>query len=280
MATDSTARSQYLALLAAADGGRDRLEVALALARAAWSRMARGRGALHVRRPVTLRHDGVRYRVPPFDNSFVSASPGEANGPVVRELLALLATRPQRWVLDIGANIGFVSLTLAQRFRDRRVLSVEPIPWLAEALRDSARLNDYAHLHVAHCALADAHELTLQVPRLDRVWFTTLSSGAEHASAEARRVPREPVVVPAMTLDALCEREGIATGDIAAVKIDVEGAESWVLATGERALAARPPVVFEALTEAHLAEVRTVLERLGYAALRPLDRTNFVATER
>lgn len=278
MASDSTARSQYLALLAAADRPGDQLELAAALARAAWSRLTRGRGALHVRRPVTLRHEGVRYRVPPFDNSFVSASPGEANGPVVRELIALLTTRPQRWVLDIGANIGFVSLTLAQRFRERRVLSVEPIPWLAEALRESARLNGFDHMQVAHCALADASELALQVPRLDGVWFTTLSSGAEHASAEALRVPRERVVVPAMTLDALCVREGISAQDIACVKIDVEGAESWVLATGERSLVARPPVVFEALTPAHLADVRAVLERLGYAALRPLDRTNFVAT--
>jgi len=280
MASTTSARSQYLALLAAADGPGDRLEIALALARAAWSRVVRGRGALHVRRPVTLHHQGVRYRVPPFDNSFVSASPGEANGPVLRELLTLLAARPQHWVLDIGANIGFVSLTMAQRFRDRHVLSVEPIPWLAEALRESARLNGYSHLHVAHCALADARELSLQVPRLDDVWFTTLSSGAEHSSAEAQRVPRETLVVPAMPLDALCEREGIAAADIAAVKIDVEGAESWVLATGTRALAARPPVVFEALTEAHLSEVRGVLERLGYAAVRTLSRTDFVATER
>ncbi len=278
MPTPSSALSQYLALIAAAEGPSDRLEIALAIARASVHRIVRGRGALHVRRAVTLRHEGIRYRVPPFDNSFVSASPGEANGPVVRELLAQLTSRPQPWILDIGANIGFVSLLLAQRHRDRRVLSVEPIPWLADALRESAHANGFDHVTVANFALADAAEITLEVPRLDGVWFTTLSSGASHASAEARTVECQQVRVPAMTLDALCQQESIGPEQIACVKIDVEGAEAWVLETGRAALAAGPPIVFEALTPEHLAEIRGVLDSLGYAGLRSLDRTNFLAT--
>ena len=273
------ARSIYLGLLASAEGVAGKTEVALALARAAWSRMRRGRGALHVRRPVVIASGGIRWWVPPFDNSFASTTPGRDNGRVLPALTELLAERPQPVCLDIGANLGFVCMPLARRFPARRIVAVEPVPWLADALVRTARLNGFAGVTVVAKAIAGAATLELAVPVLAGVHFTTLSTGLERAEGEIAATQSTRVEVPALTLDALLDEVGAGPEQVACVKIDVEGAEALALSTGPRALSARPPVVFEALSSAKRAEVETALRGLGYARFDTIDTTDFLARE-
>ncbi len=279
MAPNSDARALYLQLLAAAESPSDKLEMASAIVRAAYSRLTRGRGALHVRRPIVVRLDGLRYSVPAYDNSFASGEPGEAYSPVVPELVRLLEQRPQPVCVDIGANIGLVCMTIAKRFPAKRVVAIEPIPWLAKALVHTAALNGFSHVTVVPRAIAGGAELELAVPVMDGIYFTTLSSGAQSTSAQAPTPERSRFRVPAVGLDALLAELAIAPTDLACVKIDVEGAEALALATGREALtAAHPPVVFEALTAACRAEVEGVLGAFGYHEFRAIDSTNFVAT--
>ena len=142
MAPNSDARALYLQLLAAAESPSDKLEMASAIVRAAYSRLKRGRGALHVRRPIVVRLDGLRYSVPAYDNSFASGEPGEAYSPVVPELVRLLEQRPQPVC----------------------VVAIEPIPWLAKALVHTAALNGFSHVTVVPRAIAGEAELELAVP--------------------------------------------------------------------------------------------------------------------
>lgn len=265
-------------MLSRAQGAGGKLEVAMAILRALLSRLRHGRGALHVRRPVVIEFEGVRWWIPPRDNSFVSAAPGEDNSPVVPELLRLLAERPQAVCLDIGANLGFVCMTLARRYPDRRIVAVEPIPWLADALERTAKLNGFARVTVVPRAIAAVKSIELAVPCVAGVYFTTLSSSAERSSAEAASARQEHFTVPAVGLDALLAELGIAPEELACVKIDVEGAEALALATGARALSARPPVIFEALSDAQRLDVEAVLSGFGYTAYRKIDWSNFVAT--
>lgn len=272
------ARELYFGLLASVEGIGGKLELVSAFLRAGLSRALHGRGALHVRRPVVLAHGGIRWFVPPWDNSFASSAPGERSSPVVPALLRLLAMRPQHVCIDVGANLGFVCMTLAHRFPERRFVAVEPIPWLAEALRRTALLNGYEHVTVVDRAVAGVPVLELEVPRQAGVWFTTLSSSASGASSDAAAMPREIVSVAAVELDRLIADLGVAPGEVACLKIDVEGAEALALATGPRLLAAHPPIVFEALTVEHRAGVEALLCGHGYATFRPIDSTNFIAT--
>lgn len=280
MASYSDARSLYLQLFAAAEGPGDKLEMARAIARAVYSRLTRGRGALHVRRPIVVRLEGLRYSVPVRDNSFASGEPGEANSPVVPALLGLIATRPQSVCLDIGANLGLVCMTLAQRFPDKRVVAVEPVPWLVESLQRTVRLNAFSHVTVVPRAIAAVAELELSVPVMDGVHFTTLSSGTESASTQAPTAERTRFRVAGIGLDALLAELGIAPSDLACIKIDVEGAEALALATGRAALStAHPPVVFEALTADLRSQVEELLRACGYDTFRAIDSKNFVATK-
>jgi FkbM family methyltransferase len=275
---NSQARAVYLALLGAAEGAGGKFEVAVALARAAVSRLSHGRGALHVRRPIVIAANGVRWWVPPFDNSFASTLPGNDTSDVVPEIRRLLGKRPQRVCLDIGANLGVVCMTLAREFADRAFVAVEPVPWLADSLERTARLNGFGNVTVIGKALADVPSLELVVPTVGGVRMTALSSGAPVASPQAAGMTPERHTVPGIRLDELLDGLGIAPAELACVKIDVEGLEARALATGGRALSAHPPVLYEALTPEIGRDVEAVLRGFGYRTFRALDHQNFVAS--
>lgn len=274
---DVRASALYLELLGCVEGLGGKAEVATAIARAAWSRARHGRGALHVRRPVVLHAAGLRWFVPVRDNSFASTSPGHDNNAVMPELRRLLAARPQRVCVDIGANLGFVSVPLAHEYPEHRFVAVEPVPWLADAIERSAQLNHLTNLAVVARALAPTPSVELAIPTVGAVRLTTLSSAAEQSSREARGRTVERLQVPAMTLDAVFEELAIEPGEVACLKIDVEGLEPEVLATGERALSAHPPVLFEALGADALGRVEQVLRGFGYGRFVALDAQNFRA---
>lgn len=278
MAAAADAQSLYFGLLASAEGVAGKSEIAGAIARAAVSRVTRGRGALHVRRPVVLSCAGLRWWVPPLDNSFASTVPGRDNNCVMPELRRLLAMRPNGVCLDVGANLGFVCMPLAREFPEHRFVAVEPVPWLADALERSAQLNHLTNVTVAARAIADSPSIELAIPTVGGVHLTTLSSGSDHASPEAAGKTMARHRVPAVTLDALLEELGIAPAELACVKIDVEGLEAEALSTGRMALSARPPVLFEALRPALRERAESVLRSIGYREFRPLDEQNFAAT--
>jgi hypothetical protein len=64
----------YLNLLRSAERLGGKLEVGAAIGRVLVSRLSSGRGALHVRQPVVLAAGGLRWRGPPYDNSFATFS--------------------------------------------------------------------------------------------------------------------------------------------------------------------------------------------------------------
>lgn len=270
--------AQYLRLLGSAEGVADKFEVGAGIARSLFARLLGQRGALHVRRSVVVTEGGIRWCVPPWDNSFASAAPGEENSPVVPELLRQMAASSKSTCIDVGANLGYVCMTVAHRFPAKRVVAIEPIPWLAEALVRTATLNGFRHVSVVNRAAAPMEFVDLAVPRLRGVWLSTLSSGATRSSLDAGQAPRETVRVRAQPLDEILAVQGVAPEDVAVVKIDVEGAEAAVLATGPRLLAARPPVLFEAFDSELRTAVEGVLRGFGYRRFEPIDAKNFTAT--
>lgn len=273
----ATASALYFDLLASAEGMDGKAEMASAIARAAVSRVMHGRGALHVRRPVVLQAAGLRWYVPARDNSFASTKPGQDNNSVMPELRRLLHARPQPVCIDIGANLGFVSVPLAHERPDRRFVAIEPVPWLADAIERTAQLNHLGNLTVVARALADTDSIELAIPTVGGVHLTTLSSAAGQASPEARGRALSRCAVPAITLDAVLRELALDPRDLSCVKIDVEGLEPEVLATGATALSARPPVLFEALGAAGRERTERVLRGFGYTRFRALDAQNFAA---
>lgn len=165
---------------------------------------------------------------------------GEYEEPFARLLLSFV-NRETHFV-DIGANIGFFTLVVAQKARRGRVWSVEPDDQNVKLLRASVALNGFEdRVEVHHLAASDAD---------GELFFSTLGHeaniGARFTAKEESTLTerslagaRKPTKIRARTIDNL-----LRGGKVDVVKIDVEGHEPAVLAGMQEVLRRQRPVVF------------------------------------
>jgi len=137
--------------------------------------------------------------------------------------------RPGDVFIDVGANIGFVSLFVAKKYPGTKVLAFEPAPDTFNALAKNVSRNNAQNVIVINQAVnGDGRDLELLIMPGD--------SGASNAFGTEEVVDRftrdmgaTVVTVPATTLDKVFEEYEIAKCKV--LKLDCEGAEYEVLRT-------------------------------------------------
>ena len=143
------------------------------------------------------------------------------------------------WLFDVGANIGAIALPLLEGNPDTHVVSFEPSPNSLPFLRRTHAGSPYRdRWTIVEKALSDTESSAF-------FHIGEAGGGAFDGFADtARAGPSRKIIVPATTLDSEWARLGRPR--VAAIKIDVEGAELGVLAGARECLAAqRPPVLIE-----------------------------------
>lgn len=167
--------------------------------------------------------------------------------------------KPGMRVLDVGANVGYYTLRMADAVGPLgHVFAFEANPSLFRLLQKSVSVNGYDDRVRLHCnaAFDAAGEVTLAVD-------PAFSGGGHLTSGVAAQVREEVHTVPAVTIDSMIP-PGV-TIDIA--KIDVEGAEVQALGGMQRILAESRSIalVFEFDTDrvARAVDPRQFLERLA-----------------
>ncbi len=146
--------------------------------------------------------------------------------PLVKIMRGLL--NPGDRVVDIGANVGFVSLAAAGLVgATGKVFAVEPFPSNLQSLRRNLELNPSLPVRVEAVAVAETRgKLCLYAPPED-----------EHRDFNVSLIPVDgyrQLDVPATPLDELWESWGCQTAQL--LKIDVEGAEPIALRGGAKVL--------------------------------------------
>lgn len=127
-------------------------------------------------------------------------------------------------IIDVGANLGIVSLMLAKRFPERTIHAFEPAPSTFHALQTNIALNASANIRALPCAVADCNgEIAFHAHPLGR--------GTNSIAAFAGACV---VNVQGVTLDAYAAENAIA--EIAFLKVDVEGFEATVFQGAPRLL--------------------------------------------
>lgn len=188
----------------------------------------------------------------------------------IAPILARFCT-PGTAVVDVGANIGEMTVPFARAVgAGGACLAVEPIPFLADALRRTAFANGLDWIEVfQHAASADAAAGNLELRH---------GNGRLRDSGGSRLV-ESPAVgtvqVSTERLDDTVRRSRIGTRRISVVKVDVEGHELPVLRGAEQTLRAhRPTLVVEVGNERPeaRAEMVALLQALGYEPVGALFR--------
>jgi len=149
--------------------------------------------------------------------------------------------RPGMQVIDVGANVGQMSLELAELVGpEGRVVSIEPAAGNLALLRAHLQANGMAaRTEVVEAACADVHggfvEFFIIGENLDAV-----GSGHSTFDRAGGDVRTRPIQVPRVSIDGLCDERRLRPG---LIKIDVEGGEIQVLQGAARTLTSARPII-------------------------------------
>jgi FkbM family methyltransferase len=171
--------------------------------------------------------------------------------------LSALLRETKGTVVDVGANIGFITVRAARSAS--RVIAIEPHPIRFRYLERNVALNGLHNVTCLNCAVGAAEgEVTL--------YDVDPTLGPRPLDVSATPGRGRCYRVPLRTVDSLVDEADL-------VKIDVEGYEAEVLRGAANLLARRPRLVIEALDgPAALAELLD-----GYS-LSDLDSHTYLAT--
>jgi FkbM family methyltransferase len=160
--------------------------------------------------------------------------------------------QPGETVLDVGANIGTVTLPLARRVGPGgRVCAFEPQRIVFQHLCANIALNGLANVD-ARCAALGAESRTVRIPALEPRLDTNFGSIRLSTDGSGEAVP-------------MIKLDDLNLSHCALIKLDVEGMEWEVLAGGHETIARHRPVVyFEAKTGANTGACLSWLRDRGY----------------
>ena len=181
------------------------------------------------------------------------------------QLWQYLLPRPGDVFLDVGANVGWYTLHVAQMVGpEGLVLAVEPSPDSFAVLKENIKLNHLSNVTALNFAAWDRDgELDLILAEtctghtVKRAWANSAKPWSRFSE---RRVT---VRVPARRLDDVLKEQNVTQVDW--VKIDVEGAEVEVLRGLRKTLTRfHPRILIEA---EHLEDLTSILQPMGYRTL-------------
>jgi FkbM family methyltransferase len=160
-----------------------------------------------------------------------SATHGCWLGTYERELQQHLirTLKPGDCFFDVGANVGFFSLLASVLVGPAgRVVAFEPLPRNTELLRANLGLNAVTNVAVVEAAVAETAGTTV----------FAIAGSPSMGSMDAA----QGIEVPVVGLDELVEAGEVPIP--AAIKMDVEGAESRALAGARKTLETHHPTIF------------------------------------
>lgn len=154
---------------------------------------------------------------------------------------------PDSVVLDIGANIGIMTVHIAQRIKNVTVFSFEPMPNNIEAFKRIINYFKLKNVRLFEIALGNTEgEAEMVMPVISNVRMQGLSHVVHDTIPENN--DGERFKVPLKMLDKMPE---IISADkrISAIKIDVENFEFFVLDGAKQMLQKHKPIVYAELWE-------------------------------
>ncbi|HNW89808.1 MAG TPA: FkbM family methyltransferase [Bacteroidales bacterium] len=166
-------------------------------------------------------------------------------------------------ILDIGANIGVMSIHLARTHKNSEIISFEPIPDNINCFKKIIRHYKSANITLIESALGDSTgtiEMVMPVHRSARL------QGLSHVIHQSITDNNEGdrFVTPVTTLDNFFQK--MNTGKpVNAIKIDVENFEYFVLKGAIETLKKNKPIIYCELWEnKNREDCFSLVTELGY----------------
>jgi FkbM family methyltransferase len=148
-------------------------------------------------------------------------------------------------ILDIGANIGMMSTTLAKNFPDSTIYSFEPIPSNNKAIKRVMKYFNIKNILLSEIAVGNTNgEIEMVLPVINNSKRQGLSHVREANNDEAWN-NGEVFKVPIKRIDDLTDLW--ANKPVSAIKLDVENYEFEVLNGARKLIEQSKPIVYTEL---------------------------------
>lgn len=208
--------------------------------------------------------DGIRFYVDPVDHRIAPLeiinfdSYENSDFSMIAKLI-----KPGETILDIGANIGFYSLSLAKKFPTSVFHAFEPMPKTFGQLKRNLEMNDLDNVHIYNCGCSDQkRELTF--------FFYPEGSGNASSAKLTDCESIEEITAPVITVDEFVAERNIKVNFM---KCDVEGAELLVFKGAADTIKHQRPIVFSEILrkwtrkfDYDANEIFTFFAEAGYSA--------------
>lgn len=186
-------------------------------------------------RALTCPGAGVRFFVDPQDERLAPVEAlnfGTYEHSDFSMILKLL--KPNQTILDIGGNIGFYSLSLANEFTTSQFHAFEPVPKTFAQLKRNVEMNNPSNVHIYNFGFSnEKKDITF--------YFYPEGSGNASSAKLSDRDTVEEVTCSVTTVDQFVQEKGLKVDFI---KCDVEGAELMVFQGAKATIASQRPIVF------------------------------------
>jgi FkbM family methyltransferase len=204
---------------------------------------------------------------------------GDYEAEITASISAELVASRTRTLLDVGANIGLVSLAVLDAVPDASIFAFEPGLHQHDLFAETIRANRLAdRVTLSPLALSD------RVGTARFAVHTTRHAAGDGFLDTGRAGRTRFVSVRTDTLDEWWARSGRPPVDV--VKLDTEGSELLILRGASELIDRCRPVIFLEIHEENLKpypfgpdDVRADIEDLGYE-LEAIGRADFVARPR
>lgn len=210
----------------------------------------------------TSRTDGIKIACNINDKRFapIEILNFDAYEPVESNMIMELVS-PDATVFDIGANIGWYSMSIARRYPNTKIFAFEPIPSTFKSLQRNIDLNQLSNLKAYNFGFSNVDG------ELKFYYCEGMSVNASSANLSGGD-DFEEITASVKRLDDFTKTDRIAVDFL---KCDVEGAELLVFQGGINFLEQFKPIVFSEMLrkwsakfDYHPNDIISLFSSLGY----------------
>ena len=140
-------------------------------------------------------------------------------------------------ILDIGANVGSVSLVIAKMFKNSKIFAIEPTNYAFNKLSNNLEMNQdlINRVHTRQIFISNDK-------KPQKVWSSWNFDNSNEKHQKHLGTLKEIKDNSYLKLDEFVEKEKLAKVDF--IKLDVDGYELDVLKSGEKFLKINKPIIF------------------------------------
>lgn len=184
--------------------------------------------------------------------------------------------------IDVGANMGRWSFLIASKYKDSKIIAIEPDERSVSIFKDNLRLNkieDRVEVIKKLAFYKDnfVKEFFINIDNSEKntIYEKEIMGVEKYKGEKKHDIKYKKCTIKTITLDSIAKTK--INKKIGLIKLDVQGAELDVLRGSRKLLSEdKPRIVFEAWDKNFLVKINEFLMYFGYE-IKKIDDTNYFA---